>query len=172
MSDCCSQHDMLRLVEEHAEFLYRLGYRLTGSAHDAEDLAQQALLAAHQHLGQVREPERVRAWLTAVLRNAFRRSLRKRRGTSEVSLEDVGEVCEESPPDLELDPAELQAALGELPDDYRETVVLFFLEQLSYRQVAERLDVPIGTVMSRLSRGKAFLRKRLQPVVNLSDSHL
>ncbi|MEZ6064558.1 MAG: sigma-70 family RNA polymerase sigma factor [Planctomycetaceae bacterium] len=164
MSESADQRDMAQLVEEHATFLYRLGYRLSGSAQDAEDLVQQAFLAAQQHLDQVREPSSTRAWLATVLRNAWRRSFRRRDAGPAFSFDDVGEPAELPVAERELDAEELQAALDELPEEFRTAIVMYYLESLSYREIAEALEIPIGTVMSRLSRGKAWLRQRLNAV--------
>ncbi|QDU40193.1 ECF RNA polymerase sigma factor SigE [Maioricimonas rarisocia] len=149
------------LVESHYESLYRFAYRLSGSASDAEDLTQQAFLTAQRKLEQLRDPERARSWLLTIVRNTYLKSRRRGRFIAFSGMasppEPTAEVLDESV----LDAEELQAALDELPDDFRMPILLFYFESLSYREIADRLDVPIGTVMSRLSRGKAFLRSRL-----------
>ena len=163
MSEGQPEFAIADLVREHATFLYRFAYRLSGSAHDAEDLTQQTFLAAHRHLGQLREADKTRAWLVAILRNAYRRSFR-RQGAAEVRpLDDIPEPMEVARPDPVVDEEQLQSALGDLPEEFRSVIILYYVEHLSYRQIAEMLEIPIGTVMSRLSRGKAVLRRRLQP---------
>lgn len=149
------------LVTEHSEMLYRYAYRLSGSAADAEDLTQQAFLAAHRHLDQLREPARAKSWLCAILRNVYLKQLRSQGGVQVNSLEDVAEPAAEMPLDAPIDDEQLQAALQELPEEYRSPVVLFYFGELSYKEIAEQLEVPIGTVMSRLARGKLLLKKRL-----------
>lgn len=149
------------LVETHSELLYRYAYRLCGSAVDAEDLTQQTFLAAHSHLDQLRDTERAKAWLCTILRNAYLKQFRANLPTSR--LDDVAEPAVESPLDSPVDEEQLQAALLELPEEYRSPVVLFYFEEFSYKEIAEQLGVPIGTVMSRLARGKAWLKKRLSP---------
>lgn len=149
------------LVREHYQAVYRFAYRLSGSAADAEDLVQHAFLTACRKLDQVREEDRVRAWLFTIVRNQFLKSVQ--RGTVELSpLEDefVWEAESEdwSP---EFDEERLQTALDAMPETFRTAVLLHYFEDLSYRKIAELLEVPIGTVMSRLSRGKRFLRERL-----------
>lgn len=151
------------LVQEHAEFLFRYAYRLSGSVQDAEDLTQQTFLAAYRSLDQLREAERARAWLAAILRNAYRRSFRNTAAGSVVPLDSVPEPVQEPEADGAVDPEVLQSALAELPEEYRSVLILFYLEHLGYRQIADALEIPIGTVMSRLSRGKAHLRRRLLP---------
>ena len=154
------RREVSALVEAHYAALYRYAFRLAGSSADAEDLTQQAFLTAQQKLDQLRTGEHAKAWLFAVLRNSY---LKTRRGpsSSPVSLERVAEpVCPAEPPS-ELTGEELTRALTDLPDDFRIPLVLFYFEDLSYRDIAAALDLPIGTVMSRLSRGKSHLRQRL-----------
>ncbi len=154
--------DLVSLVAGHAEVLYRYAYRLAGSAADAEDLVQQTFLVAVGKLDQIREPAAVRGWLFAVLRHAWLKS--KRRPVPRVSSEldvDIGLLAVEFPDTFAIDRDELQAALDELPEEFRSVLVSFYFEDCTYKQIAERLDLPIGTVMSRLSRAKQYLRIRL-----------
>jgi RNA polymerase sigma-70 factor (ECF subfamily) len=162
MSDGRAQGDITVLVGEHYEFLYRFAYRLSGSSQDAEDLAQQTFLAAQRNSGQLREAEKARAWLTAILRNLWRKSIRRPASGKPLPLESVLEPADDPSEDFPLDAEELQGALNRLPEEYRAAIVLYYLEDMSYRDIAAALEVPIGTVMSRLSRGKAALRKLLR----------
>jgi RNA polymerase sigma-70 factor (ECF subfamily) len=159
--------DMLALaalVEEHSDLLYRYAFRLSGSATEAEDLTQQTFLAAHRHLEQLREPERAKSWLCSILRNVYLKQLRGQPAGHIASLQDVPEPTTDAGLDSPIDEEQLQVALMELPEEYRSPVVLFYFGDLSYKEIADQLAVPIGTVMSRLARGKAFLKKRLIPV--------
>jgi RNA polymerase sigma-70 factor, ECF subfamily len=157
-----SARDVGRLVEEHYDALYRYAYRLSGRAADAEDLTQEAFCKAQQHLAQLRDPGRARAWLFRILRNAFLHRVRDERHLGCVSLEGVGELPEPPPGPLPpVDPEQLQQALDELPEAFRTPVILFYFEDFSYRAIAEQMDLPMGTVMSRLARAKAHLRSRL-----------
>jgi RNA polymerase sigma-70 factor (ECF subfamily) len=149
------------LVQEHYAFLYRYAVRLSGSVQDAEDLTQQAFLAAQRSLDQLRSPDKARAWLAAILRNAYRRSFRTGAAGAAVPLDAIPEPIQAALPDAVVDPDELQSALAELPEEYRSALILYYQEHLGYREIAAALEVPIGTVMSRLSRGKAHLRRRL-----------
>lgn len=152
------------LVEEHSEMLFRYAYRLSGSAADAEDLTQQTFLAAHRHLEQLREPGRAKSWLCAILRNVYLKQLRSHGGIELGSLQDVAEPASEVALDNPIDEEQLQSALQELPEEYRSPVILFYFGELSYKEIAEQLEVPIGTVMSRLARAKSLLKKRLSPL--------
>jgi RNA polymerase sigma-70 factor (ECF subfamily) len=162
MTDDARQAEIARLVADHQAELYRYAYRLCGSAADAEDLTQQTFLVAQSKLDQVREPERRRAWLFAVLRNAWLKS--RRRSDARPAGNGTGELLEQLPdreiPD-EIDRERLQAALDELPDDFKLVLLMFYFEACSYQEIAQRLEIPLGTVMSRLSRAKGHLRARL-----------
>lgn len=161
--------DIARLVAEHHQAVYRYAYRLSGSQADAEDLTQQVFLIACRKGGQLRQADSVRPWLFTILRNCFLKSRRKRfpipAGFLELSLENIPQP-ENVPP--RIDPAELQQALDGLPPRDRVILGMFYFENLTYREIAEALDIPLGTVMSRLARAKARLRARLFP--NISEA--
>ena len=151
-----------RLVEEHYVALYRYAYRLSGSAADAEDLTQEAFCKAQLNLAQLRQRERAKPWLFSILRNAYLHRVRAERLQGCVSLEGIGDVPDRVPDVLpDLDPERLQQALNDLPEGFRTPLILFYFDDFSYRDIAEQMDLPMGTVMSRLARGKAFLRGRL-----------
>jgi RNA polymerase sigma-70 factor (ECF subfamily) len=110
----------------------------------------------------LRQTESSRSWLYTVLRNGFLKSRRKNRPISAESLDlDMESVSEPAPSDDEIDRERLQLVLDTLPDEYRLVLVMFYFEEYSYREIAAQLDVPIGTVMSRLSRAKQRLRRGL-----------
>ena len=154
-----------RLVEDYHTSLYRYAYRLSGSSADAEDLTQDTFIKALTNLSQLRDPSRVRPWLFSILRNAYLHRVRAERQQPCLSLELVGDVAEPLPESLpEIDSEQLQSALNELSEVYRTPIILYYFEEFGYREIAEQMDLPIGTVMSRLARAKAFLRNRLLPV--------
>ena len=159
-----SQRRVQELVELHYVPLYRYAFRLTGSASDAEDLTQDAFCQAQLKLTQLRDAARAKAWLFSILRNTFLHRIRDAQRQQTVSLDSVGEVPERlTEPLPEIDPQRLQQVLNELPEDFRTPLILFYFEDFSYRDIADQMDLPIGTVMSRLSRAKAHLRARLLP---------
>lgn len=147
------------LIVAHHAALYRYAFRLSGSQADAEDLTQQTFLIAQQKLHQLRDADRAASWLYAVLRSCFWKQQRRRHppGTLLVNLP-LEEIAEPAITTEDIDREALQAALGELPDEFRVVVLMFYFEELSYKEIAEQLEIPIGTVMSRLSRGKQHLR--------------
>jgi RNA polymerase sigma-70 factor (ECF subfamily) len=159
-----SQRNVQALVEEHYAALYRYAFRLSGSAADAEDLTQETFCQAQLKYAQLRDLSRAKAWLFSILRNAYLHRRRAARQEQVVSLEWVGDLAERLPETLpEVEPERLQQALGELPEVFRTPVILYYFEDFSYRDIAEQMDLPMGTVMSRLARAKAHLRARLLP---------
>jgi RNA polymerase sigma-70 factor, ECF subfamily len=154
--------EIVRLVAAFHAPLFGYAYRLTGSVQDAEDLTQQAFLAAQTGLAGLRDAGSARGWLFAIVRNAWLKSRRKPRPMTAADIDLLlDQVPEETPEDNEIDPDRLQAALDDLPDEFKLVVTMFYYEGCSYREIAVALDVPIGTVMSRLSRAKGHLRARL-----------
>ena len=165
MADGMPLTTMDELIEEHAPLLYRYAYRLTGNSHEAEDLTQQTYLLVQQRGHQLRDVQALRGWLLTIVRNVFLKS-RRHRGRGR-SLDDIDEptVVEESW-DSTVDREQLQQALLELSEEFRSPLVLYYFEDFSYQQIADHMGVPIGTVMSRLSRAKTFLRKRLTAIAD------
>jgi len=161
MADARSGVEIAQLVAEHHQVVYRYAYRLTGSVQDAEDLTQQVFLTAQQKLGQLRNINAAKSWLFAILRNSFVKGRQRRRPVlaTDVAM-DVGSVPAGSLGG-DVDQERLQDALNRLPDDFRQVVLMFYFEECSYKEIAERLEMPIGTVMSRLSRAKGHLRSIL-----------
>ena len=147
-----------QLVLDHHALIYRYAYRLTGRQQDAEDLTQQTFMVAQQKLAQVRDPSKVKSWLYAVLRSRYLKMSRKPFPIAVANLElEVDEIPAASD-DESIDLDQLQAAINQIPDDFKLVLLAFYFEECSYQEIAARLKVPVGTVMSRLSRGKARLR--------------
>ncbi|MGE3315489.1 MAG: RNA polymerase sigma factor [Planctomycetaceae bacterium] len=153
--------DLPELVKRYSGLLYRYAYRLSGCTADAEDLTQQTFLTAHRKLDQLRDIEHAKGWLCAILRTTYLKNLRSRPKTPSVSLENIADIEGEAAGDPALDSEELNQILGELPEEFRIPIVLFYFQDFSYKDIADQLDIPVGTVMSRLARGKLHLRKRL-----------
>lgn len=161
MADGAAPLDVGQLVADHHASLYRYAFRLAGSAVDAEDLTQQVFLIAQQKLDQVRDAQCVRSWLYTVLRNCFLKSRRQQSPVPAGAIElDINAIPDEVL-ERDVDSERLQNAIDSLEDDFRIAVLLFYFEFRSYREMAEILEVPIGTVMSRLARAKARLRAAL-----------
>ncbi len=155
------------IVREHADRVYRLAYRLSGNRADAEDLTQETFVRVFRSLSGYR-PGTFEGWLHRITTNLFLDLVRRRQRIRFDALpEDAGDRLPGRDPGPEqaydsthLDP-EIQAALDELPPDFRVAVVLCDLEQLSYEEIAATLDVKVGTVRSRIHRGRVLLREAL-----------
>jgi len=147
----------------HLRRLYGVAYRMTGNAADAEDLVQDTLLRAWRGFDRFQPGTNLRAWLHTILQRVRVDQLRRK--GRRPPMEELGETEPAVPPpqDALASGAEaLERALGGLPEVFRTAVVLRDVEELSYAEIAEALRVPIGTVMSRIHRGRARLRAALQ----------
>lgn len=156
-------------VLPHLDTLYRVALRLTGDPSAAEDLVQDAILRALKGWSSFRPGSNARAWLVTILRNQFINGWRsRRRAPQQVDVESVPEAPDMSDPDPEgrffsdLIDDEVLAALDALPDDFREVIVLGDLEGLPYAEVAEALEIPVGTVKSRIFRARRILQGQLR----------
>lgn len=150
-----------QLVDAHYTALYRFALSLTKSPSDAGDLTQQTFFIWAKQGHALREAEKAKSWLFTTLYREFLRG--RRRAERVTALEDLGPVeADPAAPEVDvvvgMDAGLVVAALQEVDETYRVPLTLFYLEDLSYREIADLLDVPIGTVMSRLSRGKGQLR--------------
>ena len=169
----------------HIDSLYGTALRLTRRAADAEDLVQETYLKAFRSAHQFEPGTNLKAWLFTILHNTFRNARRHDgRNPVDVDSEAVERAVGSGPGDQSpeqiltratLD-ADLQAALDALPDAFRQAVWLRDVEELSYAEMAQVLDVPIGTVMSRISRGRRALLKQVtarrdKPAVELARKH-
>lgn len=151
-----------QIVLSHLDAAYNLARWFAGNDHDAEDIAQEACVRAWQFRGSYRGGNS-RAWLLAIVRNTAYTWLRKNRpksmvAISEDELADVEDPASQAPAFQNADVAVLHAALEELPLEFREALVLRELEGLSYKEIADVADVPLGTVMSRLARARQLLQ--------------
>ncbi|CAN5479775.1 sigma-70 family RNA polymerase sigma factor [soil metagenome] len=158
--------------------LYRTALRMTRNPADAEDLVQEAYLRAFRSLHQFEPGTNLRAWIFRIMTNAYINEYRKRsRRPTSSSLDDLEEFylydhlidsgvqpTSERPEDVVLDrltAGDVIDALDNLSDDFREVVLLADVEGFSYREIAEIMDIPVGTVMSRLYRARRRLQRSL-----------
>jgi RNA polymerase sigma-70 factor (ECF subfamily) len=154
------------VARHHGRKIYNFAYRLTGNPDDARDLVQEVLLRVRRGLESY-TPQSFDGWLWRITRNAFLDEVRRRKRRPSVPLPDddrgVGEAAP-SPEDVLASIRlgdDVQHALLELPYDFREAVVLCDIVGLAYDEIAETVGIPVGTVRSRIHRGRAMLRKRL-----------
>lgn len=154
--------------------LYRAAVRLTGNAADAEDLLQETYLRAYRGFAGFEPGTNLRGWMFQILRNTYINTYRKRQieprtvpvDTWHRSLTGAQRNVEASAETIVVDsiPAQgIQEALASLPERYRRVVLLFDVDGFSYKEIAGIVDVPLGTVMSRLHRGRKALKDRLRP---------
>src|SRR5688500_10624441 len=172
---------------EHMPALYAAAMRMTRNRADAADLVQEVYLRAYRGFGGFEQGTNLKAWLFRILTNAFINTYRaKQRRPQAAEIEDVEDVflyhrlpavdqatrgrSTESEVLERITDAEVKAALDDLPEQFRMPVYLADVEGFAYKEIAEMLDIPIGTVMSRLHRGRKGLEKRLHDFV--VDQHL
>jgi RNA polymerase sigma-70 factor (ECF subfamily) len=165
---------------EHLDGLYSYALVLTRNHAEAEDLVQETYVRAIQAMGRLRADSNMKGWLFTILRNVWLNQLRKRRnGPAMVEIEGedgvANSVVEPSrnSHDLyvsKLEAEQVRAAIGELPTEFREIILLREYEDLSYQEIASVLDCPVGTVMSRLGRARAKLRTLLPATLKRAGS--
>jgi RNA polymerase sigma-70 factor, ECF subfamily len=154
------------VARDHGRFLYTVAFRLTGNDDDAQDLVQEVLLRVRKGLETYR-PGSLEGWLSRITTNTFLDEVRRRRRRPVDPLPEEPERA--LPPAEAADvalagetlPDDVQSALRGLPADYRAAVVLCDVVGLPYQEIAHALDVPVGTVRSRIHRGRAMLREVL-----------
>ena len=155
------------IVRQHSHRVFRLAYRLTGNRHDAEDLTQEVFVRVFRSLASY-QPGTFEGWLHRITTNLFLDQARRKQRIRFDSLpDDVGDrlaghlpTPDDGYADQLFDP-DVELALAELPPDFRVAEVLCDIEGLSYEEIADVLDVKIGTVRSRIHRGRSRLRKAL-----------
>ena len=158
-----SELDLQRIVSELYSPVYRFAFALSRNETQAADLAQETFLILAKQQAQVRDITKIKSWLFTTLRREFLRGLRSQSSHPEVELkpEHQDELVADSRVLEASDAATVIEALARVDESYRVVLELFYLADLSYKEIAATLDIPIGTVMSRLSRGKEQLRTLL-----------
>lgn len=151
------------IVDQFYEALFRFAVSLTRDESSAGDLVQNTFLIWAKKGHQIQDGSRVKSWLFTTLHREF---LGAKRRQTRFPTHEVGAVERELPTvaprtEAQTDAGVVLDALNEIDEVYRVPLILFYMEQHSYQEIADHLEVPIGTVMSRLSRGKAQLRQRL-----------
>jgi len=155
------------IVEEHSDRVYRLAYRLTGNRHDAEDLTQEVFVRVFRSLDSY-TPGTFEGWLHRITTNLFLdQARRKQRIRFDALSEERAQRLTSSGPTPDAAYADqrfdddIERAIATLPPDFRAAVVLCDVEGLSYEEIAQILDAKLGTVRSRIHRGRAMLRQAL-----------
>jgi RNA polymerase sigma-70 factor (ECF subfamily) len=165
------------LIKGHLDSLYRTALRMTRNSADAEDLVQETCLKAFRYFDRFEEGSNIRAWLFKILTNLFiNRYRREARAPIQTEYDEAEDyqlyshlaesgLLSAGNPEKELFDRmvgeDIAKAIDDLPEDFRIVVVMAFVEELSYEEIATALDLPMGTVKSRLFRGRKLLQKAL-----------
>ena len=151
------------LVELYYRDLYRFGFSLTGSEVDATDLTQETFYVWANKRHQLRNPTSVKGWLFTTLRREFLKICRHRKRVAHEPIDEGAQNLPHVPADVvnRIDAQTLLKFLGEIDEGYRAPLVLYYLEDLSYKQIGEVLAIPLGTVQSRIARAKIKLLELL-----------
>ena len=177
-AECCTDAEFQELLEATIEPAYRLALRLVGNAHDAEDFVQEAALRAHRFRDRFARGTSFTAWFYRILVNlVYSRARTRRDEQSYDSLADAHDwylytqtsAAGITPQDddplsgtiARMTADQVAAALASLPDDYRVVCTLYFMDDLAYQEIADIVGIPVGTVRSRLHRGRKMLQKQL-----------
>ena len=156
------------LIHEHAEALYRIAYRMVGESHDAEDVVQETLRSAWTCRERFEQGRGQRAWLATILRrrviDRWRRVGRRLVMATDGSLDVAVDAVD---PTADGFTDEMQQALAALPDELRESLLLVVVGELTHQETADALGVPLGTVLSRVSRARQRLRKELRATADV-----
>ena len=155
----------------HMDSVHRYALYMTKNESDANDLVQEAYLRAYRFFAKFREGTNCKAWLMAILRNTFINTIRRKKRhpqmvcISKISEQEIDLSDHANPEDAifgSLLGDDVTAAVDSLPTEYRTAVLLADIQGFSYKEIAERVGCPLGTVMSRLCRGRRLLKKSLQ----------
>jgi RNA polymerase sigma-70 factor (ECF subfamily) len=160
------------LVQGQTRFLYNVAFKYTGNRSDAEDLVQETLYTAYNKFHQLRDNQKLKSWMFTILRNHFLKWQRKKPPVQINEFEDGNDYLSQlesfsmqqdvaSVYERKEEAETIQSILDTLPEKYKTVLIFYYMEDSSYQEIAEMLDVPIGTVMSRLSRARQILKKAL-----------
>lgn len=164
-----SDRDFESLAKLHYRDLYRFAFSLTRNESDASDLTQQTFYLWAAKGSQLREASSVKSWLFTTLHREFLQSRRRLVRFPHHELEEMEHELPQIEPETmwQLDAATIFETLAELDENFRAPLILFYMEDLPYKEIAAILEIPLGTVQSRIARGKAQLYQRLIGTENL-----
>ncbi len=160
------------LAQNQMRFLYNVAFRYVGNPYDAEDLVQETLFTACNKFHQLRDSLKFKSWMFTILRNHFLKMQRKKTQVQADEFEDGIDYLSQlesvslrqdvvSAYEKKIEAETVQSILDKLPEKYKTVLILHYMEDSSYQEIADMLAVPIGTVMSRLSRAKQNMKKTL-----------
>ncbi len=164
-----SKDEFKQLAYPHMKLMYNVALRYCGNVFDAEDIVQETYLMAFKNFHQLRERSKCKPWLLKILRNNFLKSYHKQKSMQKLNETDYIEFLETGMSGDEADTLLFSAAgrqtveqaMDQLPMKYKEVLTLYYLDEMLYKDIADSLDIPIGTVMSRLTRAREGLKTTL-----------
>ncbi|HIP63795.1 MAG TPA: RNA polymerase sigma factor [Deltaproteobacteria bacterium] len=164
-----SKKQFQQLTDPYIQLMYNMALRYCGNSFDAEDILQEAMYIAFKNRHQLKDETKCKAWLLTILRRLYLKEIRQNTNRP-ITVEDISclplmEAQVVNDHTLTFEKKEkaviVRRCLSELPENYQTPTLLYFMDDMSYQEIAETLDMPIGTVMSRLSRAKQLLKKKL-----------
>ncbi|MBT5029538.1 MAG: sigma-70 family RNA polymerase sigma factor [Nitrospinaceae bacterium] len=159
--DCFEKH-----LSPHVSMLYKSAVRMCGNPNDAQDLVQETLYCALKNFHQVHDLSKSKYWMFSILRNLFLKDIEKTKKRAEIEFDSVcDKLSDKKHPEGDFLRAEvkhnIQEILEKLDERLKTALVQFYFEGLSYKEISVSLNIPIGTVMSRIARAKVYLKREL-----------
>ncbi|HCY86793.1 MAG TPA: hypothetical protein DHV36_16810 [Desulfobacteraceae bacterium] len=175
-----SKQKFKQLTYPHMKLLYNVALKYTGNVFDAEDIVQETYLMAYNKFHQLKDPDRCKPWLLRILRNNFLKSCHKEKARQRLQEADYIEFLKQhirqkdAEEMLAKDSSNklLKEAIDKLPVKYREVLMLYYMDEMLYKDIAKTLEIPIGTVMSRLTRAREGLKSGLIKCQNNSRENV
>ncbi|HSL62112.1 MAG TPA: sigma-70 family RNA polymerase sigma factor [Desulfotignum sp.] len=167
--ETASRQRFKKLTYPHMQLLYNVALKYTGNPFDAQDILQETYLMAFDKFSQLKDPAKIKPWMLRILRNNFLKTCQKesaRQQLQKIDYIDYLKSCvdRKDADDLLALDAEtrlVNQAIDALPVKYKEILTLYYMEDLRYKDIAKTLDIPMGTVMSRMNRAKEGLKIKL-----------
>ena len=159
--ECFEKH-----LSPHVPMLYKSAIRMCGNSNDAQDLIQETLYIALKSFHQLIDPAKSKSWMFSILRNLFLKDIEKTKKRAEIEFDSVcDKLSDRQHPEGDFLRAEvrnnIQVVLNTLEERLRVVLVKFYFDGLSYKEISELLNIPIGTVMSRIARAKVYLKREI-----------
>ena len=159
--ECFEKH-----LSPHVPMLYKSAIRMCGNPNDAQDLVQETLYSALKSFHQLIDPAKSKSWMFSILRNLFLKDIEKTKKRAEIEFDSVcDKLSDRQHPEGDFLRAEvrsnIQVVLNTLDERLRVVLVKFYFDGLSYKEISELLNIPIGTVMSRIARAKVYLKREI-----------
>ena len=159
--ECFEKH-----LSPHVPMLYKSAIRMCGNSNDAQDLVQETLYIALKSFHQLIDPAKSKSWMFSILRNLFLKDIQKTKKRAEIEFDSVcDKLSDRQHPEGDFLRAEfrsnIQVVIDTLDERLRVVLVKFYFDGLSYKEISELLNIPIGTVMSRIARAKVYLKREI-----------